>query len=122
MPKQGYSSITLSSKLVRRARRLLDGPLGERYRSLTELASEALDEKLEALREAPIVSTRATPRDDAKRMILTYLKENPGAHYPSDIAYSLGLDLEVVFEVTESLLREHIVETGHMPQEEIKAS
>ncbi len=122
MPKQGYSSITLSSKLVRRARKLLDGPLGERYRSLTELTSEALEEKLEALREAAIVSMRTPSREDAERMILTYLKENPGAHYPSDIAYSLGLDLEVVFEVTESLLREHMVETRSMPQEEIKAS
>jgi len=121
MPKQGYSSITLSSKLVRRARKLLDGPLGERYRSLTELASEALDEKLEALKEAPIVSMRTPSREDAKRMILAYLKENPGAHYPSDIAYSLGLDLEVVFEVTESLLQEHMVETRSIIQQEIKA-
>jgi hypothetical protein len=95
--------------------------LGERYRSLTELASEALDEKLEALKEAPIVSMRTPSREDAKRMILAYLKENPGAHYPSDIAYSLGLDLEVVFEVTESLLQEHMVETRSIIQQEIKA-
>lgn len=121
MPKEGYTSITLSSGLVRNARRLLKGPLGERYRSLTELASEALEEKLEALREAPIVSTSAASREDAKRMILAYLRENRGPHYPSDIAYSLGLDLEVVFEVTESLLQEHVVETKRMPQAEIKA-
>jgi len=121
MPKEGYSSITLSSNLVRKARKALGGPLGERYRSLTELASEALEEKLEALRGAPIVSTRTASREDAKRMILAYLTENPGAHYPSDIAYSLGLDLEVVFEVTESLLREHVVETRSMAQQEIKA-
>jgi 5-methylcytosine-specific restriction endonuclease McrBC regulatory subunit McrC len=54
-------------------------------------------------------------------MIVAYLKENPGAHYPSDIAYSLGLDMEVVFEVTESLLREHVVETKSITQQEIKA-
>lgn len=77
-------------------------------------------EKLEALRGAPIVSTRTASREDAKRMILAYLRENPGAHYPSDIAYSLGLDLEVVFEVTESLLRESVIETKSMTQQEIK--
>jgi hypothetical protein len=121
MPKQGYSSITLSSKLVRKARKLLDGPLGKRYSSLTELASEALEEKMEAIRGTPIVSLRTMSREDAERMILAYLRENPGAHYPSDIAYSLGLDLEVVFEVTQSLLREHIVENGSFTQQEIKA-
>jgi hypothetical protein len=121
MPKKGYSSITLSCTLVRKARNLLEGPLGERYRSLTELTSEALEEKLESLKEASIVSTRTTSLEDAKRMILAHLKENPGAHYPSDIAYSLGLDLEVVFEATESLLQEHVVETRSMTQQEIKA-
>lgn len=121
MPKEGYSSITLSSNLVRKARKALGSPVGERYRSLTELASEALEEKLEALRDAAIVSTRTASREDAKRMILAYLRENPGAHYPSDIAYSLGLDLEVVFEITESLFREHVIETRSMTQQEIKA-
>jgi predicted transcriptional regulator len=120
MPKQGYSSITLSSKLVRRARKLLDSPPGDRYHSLTELASEALEEKLEALMGAQIVSTRTPSREEANRMIVAYLKENPGAHYPSDIAYTLGLDLEMVFEVTESLLQEHMVET-RSTQQEIKA-
>jgi hypothetical protein len=121
MPKQGYSSVTLPSNLVRKARKVLDSHVGGRYHSLTELASEALEEKLEALRGVSIVSTRTASTEDAKRMIVAYLKENPGAHYPSDIAYSLGLDMEVVFEVTESLLREHVVETKSITQQEIKA-
>jgi len=121
MPKQGYSSVTLPSNLVRKARKMLESSVGGRYHSLTELASEALEEKLEALRGVSIVSTRTASIEDAKRMIVVYLKENPGAHYPSDIAYSLGLDMEVVFEVTESLLREHVVETKSITQQEIKA-
>ncbi len=110
MPKKGYSSITVSSDIVQRARRLLDSPDGERYHSLTELASDAIEEKLEALKGVPVVSSKTVSQQHAKRMILAYLERNPGAHYPSDIAYTLGLDLEVVFEVTESLLREHVVE------------
>jgi hypothetical protein len=38
--------------------------------------------------------------------------KNPGFHYPSDLAHKLGLDLELVFEITESLLRAHLVETA----------
>ncbi len=113
MPRKGYSSITVPSNIARRARRLLDSPDGERYHSLTELASAAIEEKLEALKGVPIVSTGTVSWKDAKRMILEYLERNPGAHYPSDIAYTLGLELEVVFEVTESLLHEHLVETKH---------
>ena len=111
MPKRGYASVTLPSRLVREAQRLLRSPVGEKYRSLTELISEAVDEKLEAARGVSIVSARTVPREEAKRVILDYLNSNPGAHYPSDIANSLGLDLDVVFEVTQSLLRDHIVET-----------
>ncbi len=117
MPKKGYSSITVPFNIVRRARSLLDSPAGEGYHSLSELASEAIEEKLEALKGVPVVSTRTVSREDARRMILSYLERNPGAHYPSDIAYTLGLDLEVAFEVTESLLHEHMVETkGKTPK------
>jgi Arc/MetJ-type ribon-helix-helix transcriptional regulator len=121
MPREGYSSVTLPSKLVRKARRLLESPLGERYQSLSELASEALQEKLESLSGVPIVATGATSREDAERMILAYLRQKPGVHYPSDIAYALGLDLDVVFEVTNSLLREHVIETKSPAQKEIEA-
>jgi hypothetical protein len=107
--------------LVREARRLLKSPAGERYRSLTEFVSEALEEKLEAVTGTLIVSTRAVPREEAKRMILDYLSSNQGAHYPSDIANSLGLDLDVVFEITQSLLRDHIIETKTSPQRMIEA-
>src|SRR3989304_4916845 len=111
MPKRGYASVPRPPPPVGEAQRLRRSPVGEKYRSLTELISEAVDEKLEAARGVSIVSARTVPREEAKRVILDYLNSNPGAHYPSDIANSLGLDLDVVFEITQSLLRDHIVET-----------
>lgn len=121
MPKKGYTSVTLPSSLVREARKLLKSPTGERYRSLTELASEAIEEKLEVIRGASIVSTKTVQTEEAKSMIIDYLKKNPGAHYPSDIANSLGLDLDVVFEITQSLLRDHIIETKTTSEKVIEA-
>jgi len=121
MPKKGYTSVTLPSSLVREARKLLKSPTGERYRSLTELASEAIEQKLEVIRGASIVSTKTVQTEEAKSMIIDYLKNNPGAHYPSDIADSLGLDLDVVFEITQSLLRDHIVETKTTSEKVIEA-
>lgn len=121
MPKKGYTSVTLPSSLVREARRLLKSPRGERYRSLTELASEAIEEKIEVIRGASVVSTRTVQTEEAKRMIVDYLKNNPGAHYPSHIADSLGLDIDVVFEVTQSLLRDHIIETKTPSEKVIEA-
>jgi len=121
MPKKGYTSVTLPSSLVREARKLLKSPTGERYRSLTELATEAIEEKLEVIRGVSIVSTKTVRTDEAKSMIIDYLKNHPGAHYPSDIADSLGLDLDVVFEITQSLLGDHIIETKTTSEKAIEA-
>lgn len=121
MPKKGYSSVTLPSRLVRDAQKALRSPAGEKYRSLTELVSEAVEEKIGALTDIAIVSTKTVSGEEAKRMMLDYFEKNPGAHYPSDIAHSLGLDLDIVFEVTQSLLRDQIVETKPTPEKAIEA-
>lgn len=119
MPKRGYTSVTLPLSLVRGARKLLKSPAGERYRSLTELVSEAIEEKLEEIMGASIVSTKTVPTEEAKRIILDYLRNSPGAHYPSDVADSLGLDLDLVFEITQSLLHDHIIETKTLSEKVI---
>lgn len=119
MPRKGYGSVTLPTLLLKEAHRVLKGKIGEKYRSMTELVSEALEDKIEALKGVPIVSTKDTSREDAKQMIIDHLRKNPGFHYPSDMAYSLGLDLELVFEITNSLLREQVVEI--MGKKEIEA-
>ncbi len=111
MPKRGYTSVTLPSSLVREARKTLRRPSSRKYRSLTELVSEAVQEKLETIMGNTIVSTKTVSKEEATQMIIDHLTKNPGAHYPSDLANSLGLDLNLVFEVTESLLRDQIVET-----------
>lgn len=111
MPRKGYRSVTLPSHLLREGQKAMQRDTGKRYHSLAELVSEALEEKLEALKGAPISSTKEVSREDAKHMIIDYLQDNAGFHYPSDLASSLGLDLELVFEITESLLREQIAET-----------
>lgn len=110
MPKKGYCSVTLPTKLVRRARNVIKTSSGTRYRSLTELVSDALEGKLDQMKGVPIVSVADVSPDEAVRLITEYLQKNPGSHYPSDIASSLGLDIELVFEVTNRLLRERLVE------------
>lgn len=112
MPKKGYSSVTLPARLVKEARTIIKIPSGARYRSVTELVSDALEEKLSHLRGVQVVSVADVSPRDAARLVTEYLEKNPGSHYPSDIANALGLDLELVFEVTNRLLREHVAEFG----------
>lgn len=119
MPKKGYSSVTLPSALIHDARRMLKSTGGKKYRSLTELTSEALRDKLVALKGTPIVSTKEISRDEVQRLVLEYLEKDPGFHYPSDLAHKLGLDLELVFEITQSLLRDHVVETASRIEVEV---
>ncbi len=113
--------MTLRSSLVREARKSLRRSSSRKYRSLTELVSEAVEEKLETIMGNAIVSTKTVSKEEATHMILDYLRKNPGVHYPSDLANSLGLDLDLVFEVTESLLRDQIVETRTTHEEVIEA-
>ncbi|MFQ5762430.1 MAG: hypothetical protein ACE5PO_05290 [Candidatus Bathyarchaeia archaeon] len=44
--------------------------------------------------------------------IADYLAKHPGAHYPSDIASNLGLDLEVTFQAVRLLVEEGRIETA----------
>jgi len=111
LPGKGYSSVTLPTNLIARARRVLRSEAGRTYRSLSDLVSEALDEKLGVLKGTPVLSIRDVTKEQARREVLDYLKRNPGFHYPSEVAAALALDPELVFEVTQSLLQHQIVET-----------
>lgn len=112
MPRNRYSSVTLPTHLIKDAKKVLKTGPGSRYHSLAELVSDALEERLNQLRGVEMVSVAEVSREEAIRLVTEYLEKNPGAHYPSDIANTLGLDLELVFEITTRLLREHIVELG----------
>ncbi len=110
LPRRGYSTVTLPTKLVKEVRNIIKTSSGARYRSMTELVSDALEEKLSHLKGVQVVSVAEVSPEDAVRLVTEYLEKKPGSHYPSDIANVLGLDLELVFEVTSRLLREHVVE------------
>ena len=107
MPRKGYTSVTLPSSLVREARKLLKSPTGERYRSLTELASEAIEEKLDVIRGTSIVSTKTVQTEEAKGMIIDYLKNNPGAHYPSDNVFAKYISKHYLSHSIKEAAKEH---------------
>ena len=44
--------------------------------------------------------------EEIKQTILQFLNENPGPHYPLDLAENLGFEPELVFEAIERLLTE----------------
>lgn len=119
MLKKGFTSITLPEELVDRVRRIVRSPLGENYRGVADFIAEALREKLEEKGEVPILSVEEIPLEEVRKRITQYLKDHPGAHYPSDIAYKLGLDLEQVFEIVKALTLEGIVEEVEKPKKVI---
>lgn len=116
MPRAGFKSITLPEELVERVRRIVRSPLGENYRSVADFIAEAVREKIEEKGEVPIVSVEELPLEEVRGRITQYLKDHPGAHYPSDIAFKLGLDLDLVFEIAKALTTEGIVEEVEKPR------
>lgn len=119
MPRNGFTSITLPEELVERVRRIVRSPLGEGYRGLADFIAEAVREKLEEKGEMPIASLEEIPLKEARSRITQYLKHHPGVHYPSDIAYNLGLDPEQVFEIVKTLTAEGTVEEIEKPRKVI---
>lgn len=119
MPRNGFTSITLPEELVERVRRIVRSPLGENYRGVADFIAEAVREKLEEKGEMPIASLEEIPTEKMRSRITQYLKAHPGIHYPSDIAYNLGLDLEQVFEIIKALTTEGIVEEVDKPRKVI---
>lgn len=60
---------------------------------------------VEAVLEPAEVELREVPRDQAKRELLNYFKENPG-QYPSDAAVALNLDAPLVRDLCLELVSE----------------
>jgi len=119
MPKRGFTSVTLPEELVRKVRRIVRSPPGEKYRGVADFISTAVEEKLEEAGEAPIISVKEVPVQEAKLQISNYLKTHPGFHYPSDIAFELGLDIETVFDAVKQLIAESAVEEAEKPRKVI---
>lgn len=119
MPRRGYLSVTLPQQTLAKVRKMVRSPLGANYRSVSEYVVKAVEEKLERNGGIDIISVKEVPLDEAKSEILKYLSSHPGTHYPSDIAFTLGIDLEVVFEAVRALISESEVELADLKREVI---
>ncbi len=71
------------------------------YRSSADFAREAVRDKIRTLE---VVSVKDVSMLEAKRMILAYLKRNPGSHFMSEIADEVGIDYGLAFKATNELL------------------
>ncbi len=71
------------------------------YRSSADFARDAIRDKIRTLE---VVGVKEPPVQEAKRMILAYLKKNPGSHFTSDIADKLGMSYHVAFRAVKELL------------------
>jgi len=82
------------------------------YRSSADFAREAIRDKIRTLE---VVSVKDVSLHDTKRMILAYLKRNPGSHFMSEIADELGLDYGLAFRAASELL-----ESGKMKKSKVQ--
>ena len=76
-----------------------------RMRSRTEFVERAVEAYIDELREARVVVVKEWTEAKACAAILRFLKGKK-AMYVTDIAESLGMDLDLAFRVASSLARE----------------
>jgi len=75
------------------------------YRSRNEVIRESVRHFLEEIEEMKVIRIRNISLKQAKKEILAYLKQRNSA-YVSDIADTLGIDIQVAFKAVEELQRE----------------
>ena len=73
------------------------------YRSRSEFIREAIQEHVKGRLEEVVIEVKDVPVEEAARMVDRYLGKNAGAHYVSEIAEALGLELRVAFEAVALL-------------------
>lgn len=73
------------------------------YTSRNEFIREAIEQHVNDRLEGKMIEVRDVSVKDATRMIDRYLAKNPGAHYVSELAEELGLELDVAFKAAETL-------------------
>jgi DNA-binding transcriptional ArsR family regulator len=74
-------------------------------RSRTEFVERAVEAYIDELREARVVVVKEWTEAKARAAILRFLKGKK-AMYVTDIAESLGMDLDLAFRVARSLAKE----------------
>src|SRR3990170_5995864 len=73
------------------------------FLNFSEFTRKAIEDELKMLGETEMISVKKASIEEAKKLIMEYLDEHPGAVYPSDIADHYGLELETVFEAVKQL-------------------
>lgn len=96
--KNGQVAVRLTPIEYDRIMGMIDAGM---YRSSADFAREAIRDKIRTL-EA--VSVKDFSVQEARRMIMAYLKRNPGSHFASEIADELGIDYGVAFKTVNELL------------------
>ena len=78
------------------------------YRSRNEVIRESVRHFLEEIEEMKVIRIRNISLKQAKKEILAYLKQRNSA-YVSNIADTLGIDIQLAFKAAEELEREGVV-------------
>lgn len=73
------------------------------YASRSEFIREAIEQHVNDRLESKMIEVRDVSVKDATKMIDRYLAKNPGAHYVSELAEGLGLELDVAFKAARML-------------------
>lgn len=78
------------------------------YRSRNDVIREAVRRFIEEMEETKVLYVRDVTVEQAKREIIEYLKRH-GSAYVSEMAESLGINIELAFKAVEELEKEGIV-------------
>jgi len=78
------------------------------YRSRNDVIREAIRRFIEEMEEAKVLYVKDVTLEQAKREIVKYLKRH-GSTYVSEMAESLGIDIELAFKAVGELEKEGVV-------------
>ena len=103
--KRATVPVSLPISVVKKIEELR-GRLG--YRSRNAVIREAIRRFIEEMEEAKLLYVRDVTLKQAKREIIEYLKRH-GSVYVSEMAESLGVNIELAFKAVEELEKEGVV-------------
>jgi len=103
--KRANVPVSLPVSVVKKIEKLR-GRLG--YRSRNDVIREAIRRFIEEMEEAKVLYVRDVTLEQAKREIVEYLKRH-GSAYVSEMAESLGVNIELAFEAVDELEKEGVV-------------
>jgi len=78
------------------------------YRSRNDVIREAIKRFIEKMEESKAIYVRDVTLEQAKREMVDYLKHH-GSAYVSEMAESLGIDIELAFKAVQELEKEGVI-------------